>query len=52
MSSCSFCLLRGHNISQCNSPFIPRFYENIKRDYIDIITNYNPSITKNLFYRI
>lgn len=45
--SCSFCNLRGHNITTCNDIFIDIHYERIKNIYIDIITRIYPDNIEN-----
>ena len=45
--SCSFCNLRGHNITTCNHIFIDIHYERIKKIYIDIITRIYPDSIEN-----
>ena len=45
--SCSFCNLRGHNITTCNDIFIDIHYERIKKIYIDIITRIYPDNIEN-----
>ena len=45
--SCSFCNLRGHNITMCNDIFIDIHYERIKNIYIDILTRIYPDNIEN-----
>ena len=45
--SCSFCNLRGHNITTCTDIFIDIHYERIKKMYIDIITRIYPDSIEN-----
>ena len=45
--SCSFCNLRGHNITTCTDIFIDIHYERIKNIYLDIITRIYPDNIEN-----
>lgn len=50
---CSFCNSPNHNITNCNNPLIPIYYDNIKSLYFTIISQNNSiEISENIFKAI